>query len=111
MGTEQLAVHSECDVRPFAIAQHLPKVLVQAGQRDDDRVHLVQHGAGLDHDCEHAPDREAVPVEVRQALLFRSKSSSYFVAVLLVANSLISSSYIERSYCVCETDILFYIAN
>jgi hypothetical protein len=25
VGTEQLAVHSECDVRPFAIAQHLPK--------------------------------------------------------------------------------------
>jgi hypothetical protein len=78
---------------------------VQAGQRDDDRVHLVLHGAGLDHDRQHALDREAVPVEVWQALLSRNKSSSYFVAIFLVANS-VSSSYIEGPYYLCcEMDI------
>jgi hypothetical protein len=65
-------------------------------------------GAGLNHDRQHAPDREAVPVEVRQALLFRSKSSSYFGAVLLVANS-VSSSYIEGPYCLCCETAIDYI--
>jgi hypothetical protein len=68
VGMKQLVVHNECDVRPFAIAQHLPKVLVQVRRWDDDRVHLVLHDVGVDQDRQHAPDREVVSVEVRRAL-------------------------------------------